>query len=189
MPTCSLCGAPCRDDALFCPNCGARFAAPEEIVEPVEQVLEEEVVIIDETAEEPLVDEVIAPVTAEVAMSDDEAVVAEVVEEVEETVEKAKEKAAEVVEDVKEEVAEVCQQCAEDENACPYHELGCRCCGGAAVAVVAHGAGFEVGNGEPHRYNNMYSETGKEQYLNYLDHDVVAHEVAEQGVPQAVVVA
>lgn len=99
MPTCSLCGAPCRDDAAFCPNCGARFAAPEVIEEPAEQLIVEEVEVIDDgLAGEPLIDEAIAQDIPEA--------IEEAAEEVADAVEEAAADAAEVVEDVIEDVQE-----------------------------------------------------------------------------------
>lgn len=117
MPTCSLCGAPCRDDALFCPNCGARFAAPDEITEPIEQTYEEEVVIVeDDLVEDVLIDEtiaqdateVVAEVVEEAADAVDEAV-EDVAEAVEDAVEEAQEDAAEIVEEVQEAVEDAAE--------------------------------------------------------------------------------
>ncbi|MBQ6454486.1 MAG: DUF4013 domain-containing protein [Eggerthellaceae bacterium] len=114
MPTCSLCGAPCRDDALFCPNCGARFAAPDEMPEPIEETFDGEVEIVEDgLTEDVLVDEAIAQDAPEV--------VAEVVEEVADAIDEAKEEVTEVVEDAVEEaqediaeIAEEVQEVAED---------------------------------------------------------------------------
>lgn len=108
MPTCSICGAPCRDDAAFCPNCGARFAAPDEMEEPVEQAIEDEIIVVEDApAEEPLVDEMIAQAQE----------APEAVEELADAVEEAAEEAAEtveaVVEDVEEAVAESADEAAE----------------------------------------------------------------------------
>lgn len=114
MPTCSLCGAPCRDDALFCPNCGARFAAPDEMPEPIERTFDEEVEIVEDgLAEDVLVDEAIA--------QDAPDAVAEVVEEAADAVDEVKEEVAEVVEEAVEEaqediaeIVEEVQEAAED---------------------------------------------------------------------------
>ena len=105
MPTCSICGAPCRDDAFFCPNCGARFADPVEIEDAAEQPVADEVIIEDAPTAEPLVDETIADAVAADAH--------DVSDAVEEAVADAAEAVEAIVEGVKEEVAEVADETAE----------------------------------------------------------------------------
>lgn len=87
------------------------------------------------------------------------------------------------------ELAEVYHQEGEDEDAGPHHEFGARVGFGALALLVARGSGQTVGDDEPKRQQDVQRDDAEEDDFEDLHHPVGAHEVAEGGVPGAVVVA
>lgn len=87
------------------------------------------------------------------------------------------------------ELAGVHHQEDQNQHTAQYHELRRRVSPRALALAVALGARQAVGNGEPQRQQDMQGDDTEQDDLEYLHHPVRAHEMAEGGVPRAVVMA
>ena len=88
-----------------------------------------------------------------------------------------------------EEIHEMQQQACDDEDARPHLQLRASMGLGALWFLVAFGSRHAVGDGQPKCQTNVEQEDAEQHDFEHLDDDVGTHEVAEDVVPCAAVVA